>query len=544
MGLFRRKKEVRADENSGEVQFDDALLRAALGGDVLSRAAVLGIPTVQACISMIADTISMLPIKMYERADGEIREGKDDRRLFLLNNDTGDTMNATEMKKAWVYDYFLGKGAYTYIERDIYAMPKAIRYVEENRITVNVSDFNPISKDYTLSVGGNVYAKSDFIKILRNSKGYGSGTSVITENPEIFAVYYYTMLFEKSTVKKGGNKKGFFTSQKQQTEAAMARVKAAFAKVYSNSQDAADSVIVLNEGMDFKESSATSVEMQLNENKVTNAGEICKIFGVPQEMLSGRASEQVRTLFVSGAIMPVINIIEAALDSDFLLEREKATRYYAFDTKEITRGNMLERYRAYEIALKNRFLMIDEVREQEDQKPTGLNYLFLGLQDVLLNPETGQMYTPNTNAWTDLNQAAANIKDGAAEEVRSNPYHDPKNGQFTSANGVTKAIDKSKKSGIIKSQGKKSESINGSGHIKDNIEIGRSVGASGKNYPVKLPDGNHSKFAEGTEIVDIKTFAGKGTNVPIREAIFLENDYGIKAEKWEKVRGTGYVLDK
>ncbi len=422
MGLFRRKKEVRAEENSGEVQFDDALLRAVLGGDVLSRAAVLGIPTVQACISMIADTISMLPIKMYERTDGEIREVKDDRRLFLLNNDTGDTLNATEMKKAWVYDYFLGKGAYTYIERDIYAMPKAIRYVEENRITVNVSDFNPISKDYSLSVGGNIYARSDFIKILRNSKGYGSGISVIAENPEIFVVAYNTMLFEKSLVKKGGVKKGFFTSQKPQTDNSMKAVKAAYSRMYSNSQDAADSVLVLNDGMDFKEASATSVEMQLNENKVTNAGEICKIFGVPQEMLSGRASEQVRTLFVSGAIMPVINIMEAALDSDFLLEREKATRYYAFDTKEITRGNMLERYRAYEIGLKNRFIMLDEVREQEDLKPTGLNYMFLGLQDVLLNPETGQMYTPNTNAWTDLNQAAANIKDGAEQIEEGRHY--------------------------------------------------------------------------------------------------------------------------
>ena len=52
----------------------------------------------------------------------------------------------------------------------------------------------------------------------------------------------------------------------------------------------------------------------------------------------------------------------------------------------------------------------------------------------------------------------------------------------------------------------------GSGIIKSNIEIGKSLGASGKNYPVRLPNGDHSKFAEGTEIVDIRIFAGKGTN--------------------------------
>lgn len=83
----------------------------------------------------------------------------------------------------------------------------------------------------------------------------------------------------------------------------------------------------------------------------------------------------------------------------------------------------------------------------------------------------------------------------------------------------------------------------GSGIIKENIVIGRSVGAAGKNYPVKLPDGNHAKFAEGSTITKIKVFAGEGTNVPIREAIFLESNYGIQADKWQKVRGEGIIIE-
>ena len=112
------------------------------------------------------------------------------------------------------------------------------------------------------------------------------------------------------------------------------------------------------------------------------------------------------------------------------------------------------------------------------------------------------------------------------------------NGTFKKENNSFKVVDKSGNSGIIKSK----EKSFGSGQI-NNIEIGKSLGASGKNYPVKLPDGNHSKFAEGTEIVDIKIFAGKGTNDPIKEAVFLENNYKIKSSEWSKVRGTGYVLD-
>lgn len=78
---------------------------------------------------------------------------------------------------------------------------------------------------------------------------------------------------------------------------------------------------------------------------------------------------------------------------------------------------------------------------------------------------------------------------------------------------------------------------------KPDIPILYSVGASGKNYPVRLPDGNHTKLAPGTTITKIKVFAGKGTQMPIRVAKELEIEYNIKAEEWQKVRGDGYVLE-
>ena len=111
------------------------------------------------------------------------------------------------------------------------------------------------------------------------------------------------------------------------------------------------------------------------------------------------------------------------------------------------------------------------------------------------------------------------------DEKRYNHNHGP-DGKFTSGSKTAVGVDKSGESGII----------------DDNkIIVGKSVGASGKNYPVKLPTGNHAKLAEGTEITGIKAIAGKGTNTPIRVAGLLENNYGIKAAEWKKVRGTGFV---
>ena len=100
-----------------------------------------------------------------------------------------------------------------------------------------------------------------------------------------------------------------------------------------------------------------------------------------------------------------------------------------------------------------------------------------------------------------------------------------------------------KKSKIAEIKAKAVDKSGGSGIIKEDEVIGRSVGASAKNYPVRLPDGNHAKFAEGSTITKIKVFAGNGTDVPIRNAVYLENDYGIPADKWQKVRGEGVIVE-
>ena len=74
------------------------------------------------------------------------------------------------------------------------------------------------------------------------------------------------------------------------------------------------------------------------------------------------------------------------------------------------------------------------------------------------------------------------------------------------------------------------------------IKVSRSVGAAGKNYPVKMLDSKqHTKLAEGQRI-EGSTFAGYGTDREIRDRFRLERDYGISADKWEKVGGKGYVI--
>lgn len=63
---------------------------------------------------------------------------------------------------------------------------------------------------------------------------------------------------------------------------------------------------------------------------------------------------------------------------------------------------MRERFEAYRTALDSNFMQIDEVRYAEDLEPLGLSWIKLGLQDVLYDPRTKQVYTPNTNQTSAL----------------------------------------------------------------------------------------------------------------------------------------------
>lgn len=406
MGLFKRKQEERADTDT-KVSDSDAnataeLLNALLGTTTMTREQAIDIPSVSAAINHIANTISSLPVKLYCEKNGVVTEITEDRRLFLLNHDTGDTLTATQFWKAMLKDYYLGKGAYAYINKDFTEF-KSLHYVDNSHLSF-LTNNNPIFKDYYICVNGVSYSKYDFLKILRNTKDGYKSTPIQEESKTMLSVAYHTMKLEEKIVKKGGNKGGFLKSSRAVADDAVAKVKKSFERFYSNDYE---KVMLLTGGLEFQEMSNTSVEMQMNENKETNAKEILALFCVPVGVIRGNASKEDNDKYITDCIVPLLSDIEASLDRDMLTEKEKEQGYYyAFDTKELKRGNMKERYEAYEIAYKNNFMQIDEIREKEDMKPLGFEFIKLDLGCVLYNPKTGEVYTPNTDKTTNMDMTA------------------------------------------------------------------------------------------------------------------------------------------
>ena len=368
---------------------NDLLLKALLSGDQITREQAMTVPAVSAAVDYISNTIASMPVKLYKYKDGSIESRDDDERVALLNGDTGDTLDAFQMKKNMVKDYLMGSGGYAYIRRDRNKVT-GLFHVRDDYVAPQMLSADPIHKGWKLFVYTKEYDLYEFVKLLRNTWNGADGIGLTQEVGKALEAAYSTLLYQITLAKSGGSKKGFLKSTNKLSQDAINTLKIAWRNMYANNSE---NVVVLNNGLEFQEASASSSEMQLNENKKTLTDEINNIFHI-------YPNDYYRTF--KEAIYPIVKAFETALNRDLLLEKEKKNYFFEFDVKEILRVNIKERYEAYKLAKETGFMTINEIRRAENMnRIEGMDVINVGLASVLYDTNTHQYYTPNTDSLTD-----------------------------------------------------------------------------------------------------------------------------------------------
>ena len=412
MGLFDRfrKREETIKETTTtttttqqEMIPNDVLLQALLNSQPITREQALTLPAVSGAVDFISGMIASMPVKLYKYKDGKVESKDDDPRVLLLNGDTGDTLDAFQMKKAMVEDYLLGKGGYAYIRRNRNDVT-GLFYVKDIFVSA-IPNFKPIYKDFYLIVEGQTYQKYEFIKLLRNTKDGATGVGLTEEVGTALETAFNTLLYQLNIVKSGGNKKGFLKSQRKLGQDEINVLKQAWNNLYANSTE---NVVVLNNGLEFQEASNSSVEMQLNESKKTLQAEINNIFHIyPNDFY--------RT-FKEG-IYPIVKAFTTALNKDLLLEKEKNKMFFEFDVKEILKANPKEQAEIYKLYKEIGMLTINELRRMDNRnKIEGMDVLNVGLGAVLYDANTHQFYTPNTDTTANITDTPEETPESAIDE--------------------------------------------------------------------------------------------------------------------------------
>lgn len=401
MGLFKKRETVL-----DTTQVDDVLLRAVLNGMNIYREDALAIPAVESCVDFICNTFAQIPFKLYREKvkDGKrVTEEVNDERVAIINDDTRDTLDGFQFKKAICEDYLLGKGGYAYIGRTGNKF-NALYYVSCDKVMVQKNE-KAIYKDYTLMVDGDTYHDYQFIKLLRNTKDGASGKGLTDEISKALQTAFKRLCYDYDITVTGGSRKGFIKSQKHLDKKSIDALKEAWENYYAGNAN----TVILNDGMEFQEASNTSRENETNAKQITFNSEIKDIFHI------GATYEET----IKNAIMPIAVAFATALNRDFLLEKEKKSYYFAPDTKELYRGSMKERYEAYKIAIECGFKTRNEIRFLEDDDALkGLDVINLGLGDVLLDTETGNIYTPNTNSTVNMGDGEPTATENPTQVVQ------------------------------------------------------------------------------------------------------------------------------
>ena len=391
--IFRKRDDTPDTTQTNETQdtstqiASDVLLQALLNSEAITREQALTLPAVSGAVSLIANMIASMPIKLYKYKQGKVEKVEDDPRVRLLNGDTGDTLDAWQLKRAMVEDYLMDKGGYCYIRRNRNEVT-GLFYVQPIFVQT-IPNFKPIYKDYVILVLGENYYKHDFIKLLRNTKDGAVGVGLTQEVGKAIETAYNTLLYQLNMVKSGGNKKGFLKSQRKLGQDEINVLKQAWNRLYANNKE---NVVVLNNGLEFQESSNNAVEMQMNDSKKTLNDEINNLFHIyPNDFYET----------FKQAIYPITKAFETALNRDLLLEKEKGKMFFEFDIKEIIKANVKERYEAYKIAKETGWLSFNEIRRMENMNYIeGYDVANVGLGAVLFDFNTGKYYTPNTDTVT------------------------------------------------------------------------------------------------------------------------------------------------
>lgn len=368
MGLFSRKTETRQQfivpsELTGSGNFADVQVNPDQA---------LRLSAVWACVNLLTNTISTLPLKAHRR-DGEEFDPP------LLSSPAAG-WSLPDWLEAIMRSLLLRGNAYGFItaRSGPRLTPTQVELVDPDLMSVTVTPEGAI----TYRFRGQLVDPSDLWHV-RAYRYPGSplGLAPVTYASESIGLGLSTRRFGQAYFSDGATPTGVLTiPQTASTE----MIDLARAKLTNETHGRRQPLIVSGE-ISWTALSVNPEESQFIDSMRFNVTEIARIFGVPAAMIDGQSEDsntyanlEGRSLhFLQYSLTPWLVRLENAISS--LLPRGS---FVKFTTGGLLKTTTKERYEAYQIALAAGFRTIPEIRELEDLPPLEPVQLQLAVEGV------------------------------------------------------------------------------------------------------------------------------------------------------------------
>jgi HK97 family phage portal protein len=388
---LRQAGEKRATNQFVEPLIPGRPAYSSPAGVVVSPETAIRMSTVYACVRLLGDTISSLPMGAY------VRRGRQRISYAAVYGDVPAWVNKpnSELTRMEFLEQVLAslnlKGnAYILTVRDdlgdvveLYCInPESVRIVRKGPneplvYEVTVKEYNPAGGVYSQDFNQKVMTltKDELLHIplfLLPGSLYGLGpieAARITVGAVMAADTYAASYFGNAA-----NPGGIIEVPGEMTEEQATSIGRDWNITHSGPYRAGK-IGVLTGGAQFKPLALNAQDAQLLDTRRFGLEEIARLFRVPISLLGhpvagamSFASVEAQNLsFVQHSLRPLLERIEQALSS-LLPEKDG---FIKFNLDALLRGTTIERYDAYTKGLREGFLSLNDVRAVEDLSPLG-----------------------------------------------------------------------------------------------------------------------------------------------------------------------------
>lgn len=347
-------------------------------GERVSPSTAMQCSTVYACVGLIAETVAMLPLKVYRRRKGG--RGRDEARdhwLWLLLSDNPNSWMTSYELREWISIHLALRGnAYCYKVQDrsgrvVELLPLHPDYVKveqapDFRLTYHITHpdgrCDAVGQDHIWHVR------------YRSLDGY-QGVSPISYHRETIGLAIAATKHGARTLRNGARPGGVLTVPGALTPEQIDRLRTSWAAYHGGERSGGTAI--LEAGTDFKPLSVSNEDLQYLQTREYQVEDIARIYRVPLHMIQctgkstswGSGIEAMGIGYTTYTLTPWLRRLESTIKRDLIPAKEQGSIYAEFEINGLLRGDIKSRYEAYSILLDRGVICPNEVRDLENLNP-------------------------------------------------------------------------------------------------------------------------------------------------------------------------------
>lgn len=398
--LFTRKTETPAPRpfEARALTLEDVFsVPPVSSGAFVGPTTAMGVPSVRRAVEALAEGVSGLPCVVYETtASGAVQPAANHVLVDLFGGNVNDWTPTALFFEQLTRDAILWGNAFAWITRDGIGTVRELIRLRPGDMAVAEDVTNPLSAPI-YRLGGNAVDPNNLLHIRAPSLDGISGQSPVTACREAIGILLAIEGHVARFFGRGGRPSGILTTTAKLGAEAAKRMASSWRSAHGGNNSGG--VAVLEEGLDFKSITMSSVDAQLLELWQHAVDEIARVFGVPPHLLFdlSRATwsnaGEMGASFLRFGLSRWLRAWEGELNSKLIPPGDRRRLTIEFDTDALTRTDLAARAAAYSTLISARVLTPNEARAREGLPPKAGG-------DELVNPYTTSAKAPTTGGPT------------------------------------------------------------------------------------------------------------------------------------------------